>query len=90
MYTDTEDSYGYCSGGNKEEIEQLLKAGVDAATDLDLYAVIDWHILGDGNQIPILRKQKISLSGHQSSMPTMEMSYMRLQMSQMAARHGKT
>ena len=49
MYTDTEDSYGYCSGGNKEEIEQLLKAGVDAATDLDLYAVIDWHILGDGN-----------------------------------------
>lgn len=49
MYTDTGDSYGYCSGGNKEEIEQLLQTGVDAATDLDLYAVIDWHILGDGN-----------------------------------------
>lgn len=47
MYTDTGDSYGYCSGGNKSEIEELLGKGVDAATDLGLYAIIDWHILND-------------------------------------------
>lgn len=49
MYTDTGDSYGYCSGGNKSEIEELLGKGVDAATDLGLYAIIDWHILNDND-----------------------------------------
>lgn len=49
MYTDTGDSYGYCSGGNKLEIEELLGKGVDAATDLGLYAIIDWHILNDND-----------------------------------------
>ena len=49
MYTDTGDSYGYCSGGNKLGIEELLGKGVDAATDLGLYAIIDWHILNDND-----------------------------------------
>lgn len=49
MYTDTGDSYGYCSGGNKSEIEELLGKGVDAATDLGLYAIVDWHILSDND-----------------------------------------
>lgn len=49
MYTDTGDSYGYCSGGNKLEIEELLGKGVDAATDFGLYAIIDWHILNDND-----------------------------------------
>lgn len=49
MYTDTGDSYGYCSDGNKSEIEELLGKGVDAATDLGLYAIIDWHILNDND-----------------------------------------
>ena len=49
MYTDTGDSYGYCSGGNKSEIEELLEKGVDAATELGLYAIIDWHILSDND-----------------------------------------
>lgn len=49
MYTDTGDSYGYCSGGNKSEIEELLGKGVDAATNLGLYAIIDWHILNDND-----------------------------------------
>lgn len=49
MYTDTGDSYGYCSGGNKSEIEELLGKGVDAATDLGLYVIIDWHILNDND-----------------------------------------
>lgn len=49
MYTDTGDSYGYCSGENKSEIEELLGKGVDAATDLGLYVIIDWHILNDND-----------------------------------------
>ena len=44
MYTDTGDSYG-----NKSEIEELLGKGVDAATDLGLYVIIDWHILNDND-----------------------------------------
>lgn len=49
MYTDTGDSYGYCSGGDKEEIKELLDTGVQAATDLGMYVIIDWHILNDNN-----------------------------------------
>lgn len=49
MYTDTGDSYGYCSGGNKEEIEALVDQGVQAATGLGMYVIIDWHILSDNN-----------------------------------------
>ncbi len=49
MYTDTGDSCGYCSGGDKEEIEDLIDTGVSAATDLGMYVIIDWHILNDGN-----------------------------------------
>jgi endoglucanase len=49
MYTDTGDSYGYCSGGDKEEILALLDEGVSAATELGMYVIVDWHILNDNN-----------------------------------------
>ncbi len=49
MYTDTGDSYGYCSGGDKKEILDLLDTGVNAATELGMYVIIDWHILSDNN-----------------------------------------
>ncbi len=49
VYTDTGDSYGYCSGGDKKYIEGLIDTGVKAATALGMYVVIDWHILNDGN-----------------------------------------
>lgn len=47
MYT--AEYAGYCSGGNKEELKDLVKKGVDAATQLGLYVIIDWHILSDSN-----------------------------------------
>ena len=47
MYT--AEYNGYCSGGNKEELKALVKKGVDAATELGLYVVVDWHILSDSN-----------------------------------------
>ena len=49
MYTDTGDSNGYCSGGDKESIRGLVDAGVTAATELGMYVIIDWHILNDNN-----------------------------------------
>ena len=49
MYTDTCDSNGYCSGGDKDSIRGLVDAGVTAATELGMYVIIDWHILNDNN-----------------------------------------
>lgn len=49
MYTDTGDSNGYCSGGDKDSIRGLVDAGVIAATELGMYVIIDWHILNDNN-----------------------------------------
>ncbi|MDO4796638.1 MAG: cellulase family glycosylhydrolase [Coriobacteriales bacterium] len=40
---------GYCSGGNKGELTELVKKGVRLAANNDLYAIVDWHILSDNN-----------------------------------------
>lgn len=40
---------GYCTGGNKEELKLLIDKGVQAATRLGMYVIIDWHVLGDQN-----------------------------------------
>lgn len=49
MYTS--DYNGYCVAG--EEIQSVLKDNIDeavtAATENDMYVIIDWHILNDGN-----------------------------------------
>lgn len=47
MYTG--ESGGYCSGGDKKYLKNLVKSGVDYATALDMYVIIDWHILSDNN-----------------------------------------
>lgn len=38
---------GYCTGGDREELKRLVKNGVEYATDLGMYVIIDWHILSD-------------------------------------------
>ncbi len=44
------DEYGgYANGGNQEELRKLIDDGVKYATDNDMYVIIDWHILADGN-----------------------------------------
>lgn len=45
MYT--AESNSYCEGGNKEQLKTLVKQGVDYATELGMYVIIDWHILHD-------------------------------------------
>ena len=45
MYT--EEYGGYCNGGDKEALKQLIDDGVSYATELGMYVIIDWHILSD-------------------------------------------
>ncbi len=40
---------GYCSGGDKTQLKNLIRSGVRYATAQDLYVIIDWHILSDGD-----------------------------------------
>lgn len=49
MYT--AEYNGYCTGddANRERLKQLIKKGVEYATSQNLYVIIDWHILSDGN-----------------------------------------
>ncbi len=45
MYT--HEYNGYCTGGDQDYLKSLVRTGVDAATDLGMYVIIDWHILQD-------------------------------------------
>lgn len=49
MYT--AESGGYCSGGNQKQLKELIDKGVQYAIQNDLYVIIDWHILSDGNPL---------------------------------------
>lgn len=47
MYT--HENNGYCSDGNKEQLKALVDTGVEAATELGMYVIIDWHVLREEN-----------------------------------------
>ncbi|MCM1107214.1 MAG: glycoside hydrolase family 5 protein [Blautia sp.] len=49
MYT--EEYNGYCSGdaNNRKTLKNLVKKGVKLAAKHDMYVIVDWHILSDGN-----------------------------------------
>ncbi len=47
MYT--AESGGYCTDGDKEHLKNLVRSGVEYATNQDMYVIVDWHILSDGN-----------------------------------------
>ncbi|MDE6750075.1 MAG: cellulase family glycosylhydrolase [Lachnospiraceae bacterium] len=49
---------GYCSGGDKEALKKLVKSGVEYATALDMYVIIDWHILSDNNPNTYINEAK--------------------------------
>lgn len=38
---------GYCAGGDKEQLKQLVRDGVSYATELGMYVIVNWHILSD-------------------------------------------
>lgn len=45
MYT--AEGAGYCTTKNKDYLKGIVNRGVEAATDLGMYVIIDWHILHD-------------------------------------------
>ena len=49
MYT--AEYNGYCTGdeNNKQNLKNLIDNGVNYATELGMYVIIDWHILNDCN-----------------------------------------
>jgi len=49
MYTG--ENSGYCTGGDKDYLINLVYNGIDYATELGLYVIVDWHILSDGNPL---------------------------------------
>ena len=56
MYTG--ESGGYCTGGDREALKELVRSGVKYATDCGLYVIIDWHILSDGNPNTYIEESK--------------------------------
>jgi len=53
MYTG--ESEGYTSA-NKEQIWQKIDEGIQICIELDMYVIVDWHILAD--KTPLLRKEE--------------------------------
>jgi len=49
MYTSGVGIIGYCSGGDKDRLKTAIFNGVEYAKNQDMYAMIDWHILRDGD-----------------------------------------
>lgn len=49
MYT--EEYNGYCKGSsaNKKKLKALIHKAVQYTKELNMYVIIDWHILNDGN-----------------------------------------
>lgn len=40
---------GYCTGGDRERLKKLIRNGVEYASDQNMYVIVDWHILSDGD-----------------------------------------
>ena len=49
LYTYGVGVVGYCAKGDKERHEQDVANGVELARGVDMYVIIDWHILSDGD-----------------------------------------
>ena len=49
MYT--HEYGGYCSGGNKEDLKNIVKRGIQYATDNDMYVIVDWHVLNENSPL---------------------------------------
>ncbi len=49
MYTAEYNGYCTSGAGQKENLKNIIDIGVQAAVDQNMYIIIDWHILSDGN-----------------------------------------
>ena len=58
LYTYGVGIVGYCTKGDKERHKQDIALGIELAKNADMYAVIDWHILSDGDPNTYLEEAK--------------------------------
>ena len=49
MYTYGVGIIGYCTKGDRDRHRQDIEKGVEYARNQDMYVIIDWHILSDGD-----------------------------------------
>ena len=77
MYTS--EYNGYCSGGDKKALRTKVEEGVQYATKLGMYVIIDWHM---ATRNSISKKQSVSLQQWQPSTKSRKMFFMRYAMNQ--------
>ena len=58
MYTYGMGIVGYCTKGDKDRHKQDIDLGVELARTHDMYVIIDWHILSDGDPNTYLEESK--------------------------------
>lgn len=58
LYTYGMGSFGYCTGGDKDKLYGLCLKGVELGEKNDLYIILDWHILSDGDPNKYLEDAK--------------------------------
>ena len=58
MYTYGVGVVGYCTGGDKDRHKRDIVQGVELAQAADMYAIVDWHILSDGDPNQYLEEAK--------------------------------
>ncbi len=51
LYTYGVGDVGYCTGsqGNRNKLDEYMDNGINYAREADMYVIIDWHILDDGD-----------------------------------------
>ena len=69
MYTYGVGIVGYCTGGSEERHKQDIALGVELARKHDMYVLIDWHILSDGDPQHLRRGGKAFLCGDGRDIP---------------------
>lgn len=62
MYTYGVGVIGYCTGGDKQRHIDDIDKGVELAKASDMYLIIDWHILSDGDPNVYIEEAKLFFS----------------------------
>ena len=59
MYTYGVGIIGYCTNGSRERYHEDLAKGIEYAKKQDMYVIVDWHILKDGDPNTYVDKAKV-------------------------------